>query len=251
MTSRQLANVNVGSWFNRAHPALAREEYEQQRVPTLADVFQFLRDKPGIIYVELKTDGADSSSDLVRAVADAIVQFGFQERVVVVSFELPAVAAIKSLNSSIRTGALFAPQRRPNVSWRADSILNAATECGADELLPHRLLARPKLLEKARDRHLPVVVWTVDDQAWVARAKTLGIHALITNNPARCCSCSGTAGSFRGRTCPAIERRTSAASKRRLGRYPASKHNAHVRIAHVSCIIVGLVIRPKYPEVNS
>ena len=25
----------------------------------------------------------------------------------------------------------------------------------------------------------------------------------------------------------------------------------NVRIAHVSCIIVGLVIRPKYPEVNS
>ena len=152
MTSRQLANVNVGSWFNRAHPPLAREEYEQQRVPTLSDVFQFLRDKPGVIYVELKIDGADSSSDLVRAVADAIVQFGFQERVVVVSFELPAVAAIKSLNSSIRTGALFAPQRRPNVSWRAESILNAATDCGADELLPHRLLARPKLIEKARDR---------------------------------------------------------------------------------------------------
>lgn len=185
MTSRQLANVNVGSWFNRAHPALAREEFDQQRVPTLSDVFQFLRDKPCIIYVELKIDGVASSSDLVRAVADVIVQFGFQTRVVVVSFELPAVAAIKSLNPSIRTGALFARQRRPNVSWRADTILNAATKCGADELLPHRLLARPKLLEKARDRQLPVVVWTVDDQAWVARATDLGIQVLITNDPAR------------------------------------------------------------------
>ena len=185
MTSRQLANVNAGSWFNRAHYMLARDEYEQQRVPTLSEVFQFLRDKPGVIYLELKTEGSDSSSNLVRAVADAIVQCGFQARIVVVSFELPAVAAIKSLNSSIRTGALFAPQRRPNVSWRADSILNAATDCGADELLPHRLLARPKLIEKARDRSLPVVVWTVDDQAWVARAKTLGIRALITNNPAQ------------------------------------------------------------------
>ncbi len=185
MTSKQLANVNAGSWFNRAHPTLARDEYEQQRVPTLSDVFQFLRDKPGAIYVELKTDGADLSRDLVRAVTEAIVQFGFQARVVVVSFELPAIAAIKSQHSSIRTGALFAPQRRPNVSWRIDSILNAATDCGADELLPHRLLARPKLIEKARDRDLPVVVWTVDDQPWVARVKTLGIHGLITNDPAR------------------------------------------------------------------
>ena len=185
MTSRQLANVNVGSWFNRTRPPLAREEYEQQRVPPLSDVFQFLRDRPGVIYLELKFEGAGASSDLVQAVADALVQFGFQERVVVVSFELPAVTAIKSRNSSIRTGALFAPQRRPNVSWRAEAILNAATDCGADEILPHRLLARPKLLEKAGSRNLPVVVWTVDEQAWVARAADLGIQALITNNPAQ------------------------------------------------------------------
>ena len=185
MTSEQLANVNVGGWFNHAHPAPARDQYEQQRVPTLAQVFDLLRERPGIIYVELKADGANSASDLVQAVSDAIVAFGVQVRVVVVSFDLPLVAEIKSLNSSIRTGALFAPRRRPGASWRADSIVNAATECGADELLPHRLLARPKLIEKALDRHLPVIVWTVDDQAWVARAKTLGIHALLTNDPAR------------------------------------------------------------------
>lgn len=185
MTSSDLANVNVGSWFNCAHPALARDHYEQQRMPTLAQVFDLLRELFGIIYVELKADGADSSSDLVRAVSDAIVAVGFQTRVVVVSFDLPAVAEIKSLNSSIRTGALFSPRRRPDLSWRADSILKAATECGADELLPHRLLARPKLIEKANSRNLPVVVWTVDDQAWVTRAKTLGIHALITNDPAQ------------------------------------------------------------------
>jgi glycerophosphoryl diester phosphodiesterase len=185
LTSDQLANENVGSWFNLAHPALARAEFEQQRVPTLSNVFQFLGDKPGVIYVELKTDGADSSNVLVRAVSDAIIASGFQDRVVVVSFDLPAVAKIKTLNSSIRTGALFTPRNRPDVSWRADSMLSAATECGADELLPHRLLARPKLLEKAGSRRLPIVVWTVDEQAWVARAIDLGIHALITNNPAQ------------------------------------------------------------------
>ena len=185
MTSTELANIDVGSWFNRAHPALAHDEYEQQRVATLSDVFQFFRDKPGVIYVELKTDGADSTADLIRAVSDAIVASGFQRRVVVVSFDLPAITEIKSLNPSIRTGALFAPRRRPSMSWRADSMLRAATECGVDELLPHRLLARRKLIEKARSRNLPVVVWTVDDQAWVAHAKALGIHALITNNPAQ------------------------------------------------------------------
>ena len=183
LTSGQLANENVGSWFNRAHPALARQAFEQQRVPTLTQVFDLLRQQPGILYVELKTD-ADSSTDLARAVSDAIIASDFQDRVVVVSFDLPVVAEIKSLNSSIRTGALFTPRNRPNVSWRSDSMLSAATECGADELLPHRLLARAKLIEKAHARNLPVVVWTVDEPEWLARTKTLGIHALITNDPA-------------------------------------------------------------------
>lgn len=192
LTSGQLANENVGSWFNRAHPALAREAFERQRVPTLAQVFDLLRERPGTIYVEMKTE-ADSSSDLVQALPDAIIASGFQDRVVVVSFDLPAVAKIKTLNSSIRTGALFTPRNRPDVSWRADSMLSAARDCGADELLPHRLLARPKLAEKAHARRLPVVVWTVDDPDWLARARTLGIQALITNNPARMLAVYGPA----------------------------------------------------------
>ena len=185
MTSTELANADVGSWFNRAHPKLAREEYDRQRVPTLAQVFELLRNRPGIIYVELKTDHAASPSELNQAVSHAIAAYGFQARVVVATFDLPAITAVKSLNASIKTGALFAPRHHPNLSWRVDSMLNAAIEHGADQLLPHRLLARPRLIEKALDRRIPVAVWTVNDRAWVMRAKTLGIHSLITNDPAR------------------------------------------------------------------
>jgi glycerophosphoryl diester phosphodiesterase len=30
-----------------------------------------------------------------------------------------------------------------------------------------------------------VAVWTVDDPSWIERARTLGIDALITNNPSK------------------------------------------------------------------
>jgi len=49
----------------------------------------------------------------------------------------------------------------------------------------HRALVRRNLVEQARDRNIPVVVWTVDDPKWVERAQTLGVHALITNDPAK------------------------------------------------------------------
>ena len=49
----------------------------------------------------------------------------------------------------------------------------------------HHRMAKPSLVEKAKLAGLTVVVWTVDDPAWVPRARTMGIEALITNDPAR------------------------------------------------------------------
>ena len=107
-----------------------------------------------------------------------------QNRAVVVSFNLEAIATIKALDASIRTGALFA-LARGGKGWRAEKIIKGSLDSGADEILLHRLLARPKLIAKAIDANLPIVVWTVDDSKWISRAETLGIRALITNDPAK------------------------------------------------------------------
>jgi glycerophosphoryl diester phosphodiesterase len=40
-------------------------------------------------------------------------------------------------------------------------------------------------VEKAKLAGLKVVVWTVDDPTWLARARSMGVEALITNDPAR------------------------------------------------------------------
>lgn len=158
-------------------------EYEEECIPTLAGAFSLLAAQPAILYVELKTDRAPSTEDLVKAVTETIVDYNFQKRVVVVSFDHTALLRAKSLNPSIRTGALFEPRRQPGLSWRADIMLKATRDCGADEILPHRLLARPKLIDQALSQDFPVVVWTVEDASWLSRAKRLGIYAVMTNNP--------------------------------------------------------------------
>ena len=63
-------------------------------------------------------------------------------------------------------------------------LIAAAVDCGADEILLHRLIATRRLVDLAAKRDLRSVVWTVDDPKWLGRAERLGIHALITNNPA-------------------------------------------------------------------
>ena len=183
-TSTQLGETNVGAWFNLAYPALARLEYANQCVPTLEQVFQFVVNQKCTVYVETKTDGASSVDELVYSVTNVINRYEVQDRVVVVSFDLGAIAKTKAVDASIRTGALFAPTRGAGKVGRTDRIVAAASDHGANELLLHRLIARPGLIRRAIDHHLRVVAWTVDDPVWIEHAARLGIHALITNNPA-------------------------------------------------------------------
>ena len=184
LDSKQLAQVDVGTWFNQARPKLARREYVEERIPTLAQVFDLCRNKAGTIYVEMKSESDGTAKDLALAIAQLVKAYKFHEHAIVISFNLPAVATIKKIDSSIRTGALFGS------TWighrnGAEHMLAGAGDCGADELLLNRLLARRRLIEKAHEAHLPVVVWTIDDAKWVERARLLKLHALMTNHPAK------------------------------------------------------------------
>lgn len=186
LTSTRLAEIDVGSWFNRKHPRFARLQYSRQRVPTLDQVFGLVlrQSKQGSIsYAEIKTGRNPSmNAALAEAVVAAIHRHHVQRRTVVIGFNLNTVARVKKLDGAIRTGALFGPRQRATKS--ITRMIGAALDCGAEEILLHRLLATPRAIERALENNLMPVVWTVDDPDWTLRAARLGVQALITNNPA-------------------------------------------------------------------
>jgi glycerophosphoryl diester phosphodiesterase len=193
MTSAELGTIDVGSWFHRSHPKLARADYKDQTIPMLADVFSLAtlerarhgKEREAVIYVEMKSEtAAEGEGELARSVSRLITQSNLQSRVVVVSFNLKAIAAVKALDASIRTGALFEPKRSAAKSISGRRLIAAAIECGADEILLHKLIAPRRVIDMATAKGLCSVVWTVDDAKWLSRATRRGIHALITNNPA-------------------------------------------------------------------
>ena len=49
---------------------------------------------------------------------------------------------------------------------------------------PHITGSAHPLVQKAKHAGLTVAVWTVDGPAWVEHARSMGIEALITNDPA-------------------------------------------------------------------
>jgi glycerophosphoryl diester phosphodiesterase len=185
MTSAELSQADVGSWFNRTHPSLARAEYIRQSVPTLAQVFDLFKKRAGVIYVEMKTDKAQGTYvDLAGSVAQLVDDQRLGSRVVIVSFNLKAIARIKAINHAITTGALFEPGRNPVKTLRQHPMITAALDCGADQILLHRLIATQRLVSLATKNDLRPVVWTVDEPKWMRRRAEFGIYAVITNNPA-------------------------------------------------------------------
>ncbi len=182
LSSNELANVDVGSWFNRRFPARARAEYQNETIPTLSRVFQIIAPRCRRLYVELKCE-ADETNVLVEKVVAEVRAHKLEGRVVIESFSLTAIAKVKRIAPDLRTAAAFERRLgRPLLASR--TLLRHARACRADELALGRSLISRRIVEAARLCGLQTVVWTVDHPSWIKRAILLGLRAVITNDPA-------------------------------------------------------------------
>ena len=177
LTSAEIAKVDVGSWFA---PSFANET-----VPSLAELFTLFESNNRTLYLEMKCDSPVEYAPLAEACCQLVSEYALTERVVIECFQLPALEIVREINSNIKTVALFEPSISTPSVLLDQSIINKAQDVGAVALALHHRLARKSLVSKAKDAGMHVAVWTVDDPAWLERARTLGIDAIITNNPAK------------------------------------------------------------------
>lgn len=182
LTAAELKEIDVGTWFNRAFPKKADGKFASENIPLLIELFEFLTDYQGLIYVELKGEDAMIFT-LAEKVCELIGQTNLAPRIVVKSFNLESLKIIKRHAPALRTAALFEPTIKM-VLRKKKYILDAARECGADEISIHYSLATRKFVRRAREENFPTLVWTADKPVWVRRASDYGISAIITNNPA-------------------------------------------------------------------
>lgn len=181
LTASELQQCDVCSWFS---PLQTENKRYVGTVPTLAQVFELFQQTNALLYLEIKSDEA-SATALAETVVHEIHKAQIADRVVVSSFDLDAVSLIKQIDSAISTAALFEPKlTRPLSTIRRLKMIDLAVEHRADEVALHHSLVSLRVAQKANQLGLTVVVWTVDDVAWIRRARRLGIKALITNNPA-------------------------------------------------------------------
>jgi glycerophosphoryl diester phosphodiesterase len=177
LTWAEISKVDVGSWFSAT--------FANETVPSLAELFTLFQSNISNLYLEMKSDSASQHRALAEACIKAIDEHAMKERVIVECFQLPALKILKEIDSEIKTVALFEPSFT-NPSVLSDQrIINQARDVGAAALALHHRLARESLVQKAKDAGLHVAVWTVDDPAWIEKARATRIDALISNDPAK------------------------------------------------------------------
>lgn len=183
LSSSDLSAIDVGSWFNRRRPDRAEAVYASETVPTLARVFETVAPRCRALYVELKCEAGETTPLVERVVAE-VRAHELEQRVVIESFTLAAVAGAKRLAPDVRAAAAFERRaRRPLLA--PCTLIKRARDCRADELALSRSLVSRRTVESAHAAGLQTVVWTVDHPSWVRRACALGLRAVITNDPAR------------------------------------------------------------------
>jgi glycerophosphoryl diester phosphodiesterase len=183
LSSLELHETDVGTWFNLRHPSLASPEYATATIPTLAMVFESFTQNDRRLYVEMKCGPRDREA-LATEVTKLIRKFPVIGRVVVESFDLAAIAIMKRLDPHIRTAALF-DRRLSRPAPAAGWMIKRALAAGAAEIALHRSLASLRTVRAAARQNLETVIWTADAPAWVERAIKRGIGAIITNHPGR------------------------------------------------------------------
>ncbi len=196
LTATELQAIDVGSWFakrRRARFATSDKNFAGETVPLLEQVFELFKKHPGDLYLEMKAD-AGAGMELAAEVVRLIQQTKVRGHVVVECFDLSLIARVKAIDSTIRTAALFEPRLSQPATLVPRNLAELARANGADEIALHHSLARRRIVEQALQLNQRVVVWTVDNPAWLAKAQTLQVHALITNNPARLLAARDSAG---------------------------------------------------------
>ncbi len=183
LTSKQLAKIDVGSWFNARYPRSARPDFAKATVPTLDQVLRLCEKTNGPIYIELKCDESNFEP-LATAVCTIIRDSPMLPRMIVKSFKLAAIPAVRHLLPEVQTAALFGPSVM-TILRRRKYMLAMAREFGAHQMSLHYTLATSKLSALAADVQMPVTIWTTDDVKWINRCRRRSIGALITDDPAK------------------------------------------------------------------
>jgi len=166
MSLAGLKSLDIGSWFS--------PEYSKERIPTLREALEVLKGKTRII-IEVKR-GIGYYPMIVEKVLETIKTMELERDVILVSFDLPTLNAVREKASDISLGIVF-----DTATW--EYILKTSKIMHSASLFPSKELVSTEWLDKAHSRGLKVYPYNVDQKEEMVLLIRMGVDGIVTNRP--------------------------------------------------------------------
>jgi glycerophosphoryl diester phosphodiesterase len=170
MSLKEVRALDAGAWFG----SRSTESFAGERVPTLAEILQFARERDIIFYLEIKSDG---TWGVEHAVVAALRDTGEAARVIILSFDPATLLSVNRLDQTMMTGYLC--------ELPSNDLVERSVRAGARQIAPRGDLVTPNLVKKAHDAGLQVVAWTINEPDQMRRIIAAGVDGIMSDYPDR------------------------------------------------------------------
>lgn len=168
VTYEEVRKLDAGSWYS--------PEFAGEKIPSLEELFELVRNTDTIVNVELK-NGGYAYPELESKVISVIRQFQLEDRILLSSFNHYSLALCNQLAPDIKTAVLYVEGLyRP---W------DYAVSFGASALHPAHYAVTPEWVAEAKARGVDYNPFTVNEEKDIVRMIEAKVSGIITDYPDR------------------------------------------------------------------
>jgi glycerophosphoryl diester phosphodiesterase len=171
LTLQQVRAVSAG------YPERFGSEFRGERVPTLSEALNFLRDRSKAM-IEIKSDAVtdDAEGGIEARTIEEIRRAGMEKETVLISFDRRALLRCRTAAPEIMRGHLFG-RAQPG------EVLEGARAVACELVMPEKGMLSDELRERAREAGLKVATWVVDDPVELVTLARFDLYGVGSNRP--------------------------------------------------------------------
>ena len=150
------------------------KEYGPQKVPTLREYLELVKDTDIITNIELKT-GVFEYTGIEQKVYDMLREFDMVDRIIISSFNHYSVLRMKAIAPAIKCGML-------EESWLINAGAYVAST-GVECFHPFFKNMTPENVAEVKSHGLEINTWTVNEEEDIREMFRVGVDSVIGNYP--------------------------------------------------------------------
>lgn len=163
LTYADIAEFDIGSRFSN--------EFAGERVPTLAEVIQYMTGIPPSVKLNIELKDYGYSPEISRATIELLKEMGFESRVVITSTSIERLTTVRELAPEIPIGLVVG--YLTSLVWSVD----------VDFYSVSTTILNDRFIQRARSMGRDVHVWTVNNTEAMNRYSSMGVASIITDRP--------------------------------------------------------------------